>query len=65
MIVHRRLPFQRRVMLVTAVTAFPALLATGVLLWDLDANPILRGTLFALVCLWAIFGVLAVRARSW
>ena len=62
MIVHRRLPFQRRVMLVTAVTAFPALLATGVLLWDLDANPILRGTLFALVGLWAIFGVLAVRA---
>ena len=55
--------FQNRVLLPALVAAGPAWLLVGVLLWQLDAAPGLRWTLFALVSAFFLVGLAAVRQR--
>ena len=60
---RRGLRFQNRVLLLTLITAAPAWLASGLLLWTSDASAVLRWTLFLLISAFVTGGLLAVRRR--
>ena len=55
--------FQNRVTLVVLVTVAPAWLAATLFLWSWDANSTLRWTLFCLVTLFVLGGILTLRQR--
>ena len=55
--------FQNRVLLPALAAAGPAWLLVAVLLWQLDATPAMRWTLFTLVTVFFLIGLAAVRQR--
>jgi nitrogen fixation/metabolism regulation signal transduction histidine kinase len=60
---RRGLRFQNRVLLLALITAAPAWLASGLLLWTSDASGALRWTLFLLISAFVAGGLFAVRRR--
>lgn len=58
-----RLRFQNHILLLVIITAIPAWLIATILLWNWEAAPLLRWTLFGLITLFISGGALVVRGH--
>ncbi|HEY9182778.1 MAG TPA: PAS domain-containing sensor histidine kinase, partial [Gammaproteobacteria bacterium] len=60
---RRRLRFQNRVLLLVLIAVGPAWVASAWFLWASESAPALRWTVFVLITLFVVIGLVAVRRR--